>query len=132
MKNECLTTNVIYQATVKRLDNQQIETYIGLTSRSFKERWTCHKTSFRLQSHQNETKLSVYIWSLKHQGVDFELSWRIVAKTSAYSPATKKCWLCIKEKFFILYEPNQASLNKRHEFFTPCLHKSKFKLCNQK
>ena len=132
VNNQCLTSDVIYQATVTRADNEQAETYIGLTSRPFKERWTNHKSSFRLESHQTETKLSVYIWSLKRKGIDFELSWRIVAKTSSYSPATKKCWLCLKEKFYILYIANQASLNKRHEIFTPCPHKSKHKLCNQK
>ena len=132
VQNKCLTNDVIYQATVTRQDNQKTETYIGLTARTFKERWNTHKTSFRLQSHQTETKLSTYIWDLKQEGVDFELTWRIVAKTTSYSPSTKKCWLCTKEKYFIIYEPNMASLNKRHEFFTPCPHKSKYKLCNQK
>ena len=113
------------------IDNDKTETYIGLTSKTFKERWNCHKTSFRLENHQTETKLSMYIWTLKKQGIDFELSWRIVAKTSSYSPSTKKCWLCLKEKYFILYEPKMASLNKRNEFFTACPHKAKFKLCNQ-
>ena len=132
VNNQCLEKDIIYQATVKRLDNSKTETYIGLTSKTFKERWANHKTSFNLASHQTETKLSVYIWDLKRQGIDFELTWRIVAKTNSYSPSSKKCWLCIKEKYFILFEPKQASLNKRHKFFSPCLHKRKYKLSEQK
>ena len=115
LENNCLLDNVIYQATVKRLDTQKEDTYIGLTSKSFKERWNNHKTSFRLQSHKNESKLSVHIWDLKSKGVGFEPSWRIMAKTNSYSPTSKKCWLCIKEKHFKLFEPRLASLNMRHE-----------------
>ena len=74
LQNQCLSSNIIYQASVKRLDNVATETYTGLTSKSFRERWTNHKTSFRLQTHQNESKLSVYIWDIKSQGVDYELS----------------------------------------------------------
>ena len=85
LEGECLSKNVIYQANVKRLDTQTSETYIGLTSKTFKERWNNHKTSFRLQNHKNESKLSTYIWELKEQNVNFE-SWKIKARTSAYSP----------------------------------------------
>ena len=132
VQNQCLKEDVIYQATVKRLDNQMTETYVGLTSNTFKARWANHKTSFRLISHQNETKLSTYIWELKRQGINFELKWQLIAKSKSYSPSSKNCRLCLKEKYFILFRKEMATLNKRHEFFTPCAHKEKFKLVNQK
>ena len=75
---------------MKRLDNQKTETYIGLTPKTFKQKWSNHKTSFRLIIHSSETKLSTYIWDLKKQGINFELNWRIVAKTNSYSPSSKK------------------------------------------
>ena len=130
--NKCLLKNVIYQAIVKRQDNQKVESYIGLTSTSFKERWSTHKSSFKLQSHANDTKLSAYIWKLKREGVNFDLSWKIVSKSNAYNPSSKKCCLCLNEKYFIIYKSEMATLNKRHEFFTPCPHKKKYKLCNHK
>ena len=130
--NKCMTQDVVYQAKVRRLDNNKEETYIGLTSNTFKQRWTAHKSSFRLEPHEKDTRLSTYIWKLKRQQVNFELSWRIVAKTRSYSPVSKKCMLCIKEKFYIIFGDSMATLNKRHEFFTPCQHKAKFKLSNQK
>ena len=132
VQNQCLQEDVIYQATVKRMDNQTTETYVGLTSNTFKARWANHKTSFRLISHQNETKLSTYIWELKRQGINFELKWQLIAKSKLYSPSSKNCKLCLKEKYFILFRKEMATLNKRHEFFTPCEHKEKFKLVNQK
>ena len=130
--NNCLEKNVIYQATVQRQDDQKVETYIGLTSTSFKDRWTSHKSSFRLPNHENDTKLSAYIWKLKREGVNFNLSWKIISKSNAYNPSTKKCWLCLNEKYFIMYRSDMATLNKRHDFFTPCPHKKKYKLCNHK
>ena len=132
VENKCLLTDVIYQATVTRSDNGEQETYVGLTSRSFKERWSNHKTSFNLASHEKETRLSILIWDFKRKGINYELKWTILAKSKSYSPASKKCWLCLKEKYYILFGGDLATLNKRHEFFTPCLHKQKFKLSNQK
>ena len=132
VSNECLVKDVIYQAEVKRLDTGKVETYIGLTSRTFKERWSCHKTSFNLRSHASETSLSTYIWDLKKAGVNYELEWRIISKTKSYHPSPQKCWLCLKEKFYILYRGEMASLNKSNEFFTACQHKTKFKFCSQK
>ena len=130
--NKCLLSDVIYQATVTRLDNREKETYVGLSSTSFKSRWNNHKTSFNLASHEKETRLSIHVWDLKRKGIDYELKWHILAKSKSYSPSSKKCWLCLKEKYYILFGGDLATLNKRHEFFTPCLHKQKFKLINQK
>ena len=129
---ECLTKDVIYQAQVKRADKDTVEKYVGLTSTPFKLRWSNHKVSFTHPSRQNETKLSTYIWDLKRQGIAFELNWKILEKSNSYSPSTKKCWLCIKEKYFILFKPKEATINMRHEFFSPCPHKAKYKLSQQK
>ena len=87
VENKCLLSDVIYQASVIRQDNGEKETYVGLTSTSFKSRWSNHKTSFNLDSHKNETKLSIYIWDLKRKGINYELNWQILAKSKSYSPA---------------------------------------------
>ena len=131
MGNQCQSKDVIYHTSVKRLDTSNTETYIGLTSHPFKQRWNNHKASFNLETHKNETKLSTYIWDLKNNGIQYKLGWRIVSKTNSYSPARKKCWLCIKEKDIIIFKPTTASLNIRHKFFSQCLHKNKFKLNKQ-
>ena len=65
LKGECLTTNVIYQATVETSDTK--ETYIGLTGDRFKTRYNNHTCSFRDNNKRNSTELSKYIWSLKDQ-----------------------------------------------------------------
>ena len=42
MEGKCLHKNLIYQATVKELNSGKENTYIGLTSTTFKERLTNH------------------------------------------------------------------------------------------
>ncbi len=62
LKGECLSNNVIYQATVKTNDTK--ETYIGLTGDRFKTRFNNHTCSFRDNNKRNSTELSKHIWSL--------------------------------------------------------------------
>ena len=112
LEGECLSKNVIYQANVKRLDTQTSETYIGLTSKTFKERWNNHKTSFRLENHKNESKLSTYIWELKEQNVNFEIRWKIKARTSAYSPASKNAGFVVKKNTSYFFNLKRQALTK--------------------
>ena len=59
MPGKCQTAALIYQASVK------METYVGLTVNSFKQRYSGHKSSFTLKKRKHETTLSKYIWELK-------------------------------------------------------------------
>ena len=72
MNGECLTQNVIYQATVESFKGN--ETYIGLTGDQFKTRFRNHTASFKDKSKRNATELSKYIWSLKDSKIEFILS----------------------------------------------------------
>ena len=56
IEGKCQTENVVYQATVQSENN--VETYVGLTSTTFKARWSNHKTAFKHVSHRNETALA--------------------------------------------------------------------------
>merc|ERR1711954_553467 len=123
----CLTPDVIYQATVRRVDNGHTENYIGLSGGPFKERFRVHKGNIR-NRNEDGTKLSNYIWDLKRQNLEYELKWKYIAKASSYKPSAGKCNLCIKEVFFIMFKPQEATLNSRSEFFNPCPHRRKFKL----
>ena len=124
----CLESEVIYQAEVKRADSGEVSTYIGLTQDTFEKRHNQHMSDFRLIQYRHKTRLSAHIWDLKEKGVNFDLSWRIVAKAKAYSPGSRSCNLCNSEKIFILFRPQLASLNSRNELMSKCKHKDKFKL----
>ena len=72
LNGNCLTQNVIYQATVTTTDGKT-DSYIGLTANSFKQRWTQHKSSFNNSSKKSETALSQHIWQLKQSKVSHKV-----------------------------------------------------------
>ena len=129
LQGKCLTSSVVYQATVTP-DTGKEENYIGLTSNTFKQRWSQHKSSFNNKSKANETTLSQYIWKLKEKNVKHVISWKIVCRANQFSPITGRCDLCTREKFYIIFKPEMCSLNTRNELGTHCRHKKKALLDN--
>lgn len=130
LNGNCLQSSVIYQATVKRNDNNTSQTYIGLTENDFKTRFRNHTSSFRHAKHRNSTELSKHIWTLKDNNIDYSISWRIISSCSSYNSSSKRCNLCLKEKLLIICRPDLSSLNKRNELVSSCRHRNKALLCN--
>lgn len=128
LNGNCKTKDVIYQAEVK--SGSSSETYIGLTSNEFKTRYNNHKSSFKNISKRYATELSKHVWDLKDQGRDYSITWKVICSATSYTNMTKKCNLCIAEKYYIICKPELASLNKRTELVRKCLHKQKFLLGN--
>ena len=123
LPGKCATESVVYRATVSTPSSE--ETYVGLTGGTFKKRYNKHMSDFRHPKSRNATRLSEYIWKLKDEGTVFDIKWDIVKRAQEYSPVSRKCSLCIEEKFEILFNPSTATLNSRHELFTSCRHKKK-------
>ena len=105
-------TCVVYQATVTREDNQEQQTYIGITEGTFKTGFNNHTSSFRKSKNRNSTALSKYVWTLKDSNVNFNIAWKIIRRC-----ITKKCNLCLHEKFIIIYYPHLGTLKSRIFFF---------------
>ena len=58
---ECLTSNVIYEATV-RTTSSDTKIFIRMTENDFKTRYNNHKLSFKDRKHSHDTVLSKHIW----------------------------------------------------------------------
>ena len=67
--------------------------------------------SFNYRDFTTSTTLSSYIWGLKDQDRDFNLSWNVIDSGKAFNPVTRRCNLCVKEKFHIIFQQEGASLN---------------------
>ena len=78
LEEKCLTPQVIYQADVTNDVDGEYKFYCGLTETSFKERIRNHTKSFNHRQYQNETELSKYIWTLKHQNKAPTIKWKII------------------------------------------------------
>ena len=131
LEGACKQRSVVYQATVTE-DSGGKKTYVGLTEGEFKTRWNAHNSSFKNEKYEQATELSKHIWDLKRSNTNFKTSWKVLDRTSAYSNRTKRCNLCLLEKYYILFRPDLATLNKKLELVSCCRHAAKFLLKNAK
>ena len=67
--------------------------------------------------------------TFKKQKIIPKLSWSILKTAPAYNNISKKCPLCMQEKFEIItYKNPDELLNKKSELISTCRHKRKFML----
>ena len=72
MGGQCQKTGVVYQAEVKSEDGK-VETYIGLSATSFKDRYRNHTLTFRRKNPKNSNTLSKYVWGLQDANIGYEV-----------------------------------------------------------
>ena len=65
LNGECLTSQLVYRATVTNAVNEDMKKYIDLADITFKERDSNHKRDFKHQKYRNYTELAKYVWGLK-------------------------------------------------------------------
>ena len=132
LDGNCQLESIIYKATITT-NNKTFE-YIGSTEKSFKSRYYNHTKSFRDEKYSNETKLSTFIWELKEEEKNYDLKWSILQQSSPYKCGSRKCDLCLSEKYLIMtYSDilsNSTLLNSRTEMMSKCRHSNKFKIKN--
>ena len=125
LQGHCLGKNIIYQATVVEIKpngERVVETYVGCCSTTWKERYRNHNKSFKHLRYKGETILSTHIWEIKDRGSTYTISWRILDRGNPFTPVTKVCMLCTKEKFYILRRTELSTLNSRQEVGNHCMH----------
>ena len=113
---------VVYQASVTTPDDGHTEHYVGVTNH-FKSRYGGHRSDMNHSDGRKNSTLAKYVWTLKDANRQFDISWRIIDRGPLWSNVTRRCLLCDKEKFYILFRPDIAQLNKRNELWTTCRHK---------
>ena len=133
MDGKCLSENIIYQANVTATVNNIKETksYIGLTGGQFKARYRNHIKSFKNREYRNETCLSKFIWELNDKNVEYNIKWKIIDRANIFSPVTKRCNLCLKEKYYLIMKSEMCEINTRSEFGNKCRHMNQYLICNQ-
>ena len=74
--------------------------------------------------------LSKYVWNLQNEKKPFQIKWKILKKCKPYSNISKKCSLCLNEKFIIICKKELCSLNRRNELASSCPHRNRYVLGN--
>ena len=129
MNGKCLTTNLIYEATITSdKPNQQAKKYIGLTENTFKTRFGNHKNSFNTERYKNATELSKEYWEIKKENFTPTITWNIIAQCAPFNKNTRTCKLCLREKLEIVTYKGDNLLNKRSELVSKCRHSNKYVL----
>ena len=121
---------IIYSFKVSTPDLKQNRPHV-LTEHTFKDRFYKHNNSFKDESKRNSTELSNFIWGNKKQKNNVDLDWSILDKAKPYPSTSKKCMLCLTEKYHIFFCVKNL-LNKHNELVTKCRHENKFYLANYK
>ena len=127
---QCRSSAIIYKAKVETTEASKYREYIGMAETEFKTRFYNHESSFRNFQHRTKTTLSQYIWQLKEEGEPFEVKWSLIAKSRPYRCGTRRCDLCLSEKYEVITNKSNKTLNKRTEIANSCRHRAKFKLKN--
>ena len=128
LDNHCLDECVIYEASVSSEEGKK--RYLGSTEGSFKTRFTQHKASLVNASKSSSTALSQHVWDLKKRNIQHEIKWKVVSKCRPYRCGTRRCNLCLEEKYQILKENGMNCLNRNSELLQKCRHGNKHKLGN--
>ncbi len=116
LQEECMTKDIVYKATVTTSNTNSTKHYIGITASTFKERYRNHIKSFNHKRYSNDTELSKYIWKLKDNKQDFDMTLSVLKQSISYTGGSKRCNLCLEEKFCILKDKNKQNLlNKKSE-----------------
>ena len=133
LENKCLDKSLIYSCNVKEHPTDEGSTYIGLTEKTFKDRWYKHRNSFKYESKANSTELSKKVWELKKKSINEPImNWKDLDHANSYVNGSNKCNLCITEKFHIITSSDMNLMNKKCELVSKCRHENKFILANYK
>ena len=133
LEGKCRSEDMIYKCVVTVTGHPR-KVYLGTAEGDFKQRYYNHKKSFKNRKYANETSLSKYIWEMKDKhNTTPNLTWCTVKSVPGYSNISKRCMLCLHEKYETLNYPDQEELlNKRSELVPKCRHVKKFPLSNDK
>ena len=71
---------------------------------------------FQPQKVLNRYKLSEYIWKLKGNKQDFDITWLVMKRSIAYTGGSERRNLCLEEKLCILKE-NKQDFAKHKQVF---------------
>ena len=121
LEGHCLDKELIYQCTLKNNSISYGVSYNGLTENTFK-----------YESKANSTELSKHFWEMKRKGIKKPIMhWSVIDHAKPYQNGSKRCNLCLTEKYHILTSPVNL-INKRSELVSKCRHENKFHLVNYK
>ena len=104
--------------------------YLGSCETTFKDRFGSHKKSFNYVKYKNDTELSKEFSEIKKRNETPKNARRTIRICRSYNLNSKRCLLCLNEKYKIATYRGDNILTKRTEIINTCRHWNKYKLAN--
>ena len=124
------TDTFVYKAQVETNDGiNELSTKVnfGISETEFTTKYNNHTISFRNRTHESDSKLSKFIWSLKDQDKEFDIKWSIFKISSR----SKSCNLGLLKKLVISnFKEKERLLSNWLDLLSKCRHESKYVLMN--
>ena len=76
--------------------------YTGVTAQTLKQCYNAHQHSMRDSRYRHSPSLSKHVWALKDEHVGYKIQWSVMRKAKDYQNTTKRCKMCLAEKFEII------------------------------
>ena len=106
LEGHCLDKELIYRCILKENTTSDGVNYNGLTENTFKDRFYKHRNSFKYESKANSTELSKHFWEMKRKDIEKPIiHWSVIDHAKPYQNGSKRCNLCLTEKYYILISP---------------------------
>ena len=129
--NSCQTKYIIYQVNIDcDIAGWKQKIYLCSCETTFKDLSGNHKKSFNHVKHKHDTEQSKEFWEIKKHNETPKITWKIIRICRSYYPNSKRCLLCLNEKYEIAIYKGENLLNKRTEKINTCRHRSKNRLAN--
>ena len=107
-----MTDKIVYKAEVETNDGineLSKKVNFGISETEFTSKQSNHTMSFRNRTHENDSELWKFIWSLNDQNKEFDIKQSIFKK----STRSKSCNICLLRKLVISnFNEKERLLNK--------------------
>ena len=102
----CLDKELIYRCILKENTTIDRIKYNGLPENTFliglTDRFYKHRNSFKYESKANSTELPKHFWEMKRKGIKKPIiHWSVIDHAKPYQNGSKRCSLCLTEKYDI-------------------------------
>ena len=95
LNDDCLQSTLVYICKAGTPNvTENYPHYIGLTEKTFKDRFYKRKNSFKFERKRNAMEPLNFVWENKHANTDTNLVWNTLDKARAYKPEAKMSLLC--------------------------------------
>ena len=110
MDGKCHAMSAVYKC-IASVTAKPDKCYIALSEDEWKKRYYNDRKFFRNQRYQSEKMLFIYVCETNRtiDQIPF-LNWTIITILPAYSNITKRCQLCLYEKYAIIAYPDLENL----------------------